>query len=226
MPEAQPLEPQLLPVAHAFPAPTPAASRGYALAKRLLDLLGASLALLVLGLPMLVIAALVRLESRGPALFCQWRVGESAIPFRFCKFRSMVINAEEERENLRHQNEVSGPVFKIRQDPRLTRLGSFLRKTSLDETPQLFHVLSGRMSLVGPRPPLLEEVAAYEPWQRERLTIRPGLTCLWQISGRSDIPFERWVELDIEYVRRRSFWLDLKILLMTIPAVLSGRGAY
>lgn len=207
-------------------APQAMASRSYQVAKRALDITGASLALLVLGLPMLLVALAIKLESRGPALFFQWRLGENGIPFRFCKFRSMVVNAEEERANLEQQNEAEGPVFKIRRDPRITRVGRWLRRTSFDETPQLFHVLSGKMSLVGPRPPLLEEVEGYEPWQRERLAVRPGLTCIWQVSGRSDIPFERWVELDIVYVRNRSFLLDLKILLLTIPAVLTGRGAY
>ncbi|MEN6303522.1 MAG: sugar transferase, partial [Armatimonadia bacterium] len=207
-------------------APRTMVSRSYQVAKRALDVVGASLALLVLGLPMLLVAIAIRLESRGPALFYQWRLGENGIPFRFCKFRSMVVNAEEERANLEQQNEAEGPIFKIRRDPRITRVGRWLRRTSFDETPQLFHVLSGQMSLVGPRPPLLEEVEGYEPWQRERLAVRPGLTCIWQVSGRSDIPFERWVELDIVYVRNRSFWLDLKILLLTIPAVLTGRGAY
>ncbi|MEN6549816.1 MAG: sugar transferase [Armatimonadia bacterium] len=207
-------------------APRTMVSRSYQVAKRALDVVGASLALLVLGLPMLLVAIAIRLESRGPALFFQWRLGENGIPFRFCKFRSMVANAEEERANLERQNEAEGPIFKIRRDPRITRVGRWLRRTSFDETPQLFHVLSGQMSLVGPRPPLLEEVEGYEPWQRERLAVRPGLTCIWQVSGRSDIPFERWVELDIVYVRNRSFWLDLKILLLTIPAVLTGRGAY
>jgi len=138
----------------------------------------------------------------------------------------MVMNAEEERANLESQNEADGPVFKIRQDPRITRVGRWLRRTSFDETPQLFHILQGKMTLVGPRPPLLEEVEDYEPWQRERLAVRPGLTCIWQVSGRSDIPFDRWVELDIVYVRTRNLWLDIKILLQTIPAVLTGRGAY
>lgn len=207
-------------------APRTMASPAYRVAKRALDIIGASLALLVIGLPMLLVALAIKVESRGPALFFQWRLGENGIPFRFCKFRSMVVNAEQERANLEQQNEAEGPVFKIRRDPRITRVGRWLRRTSFDEAPQLFHVLSGKMSLVGPRPPLPEEVEGYEPWQRERLAVRPGLTCIWQVSGRSDIPFERWVELDIVYVRNRSFLLDLKILLLTIPAVLTGRGAY
>jgi lipopolysaccharide/colanic/teichoic acid biosynthesis glycosyltransferase len=203
-----------------------AVSRGYVLAKRVLDVVGALMALLILAVPMALVALLIKLESRGPVFFAQYRLGENGIPFRFFKFRSMVVDAERIRSDLEAVNEATGPVFKIRQDPRMTHIGRLIRKTSLDETPQLFHVLSGQMSLVGPRPPLSEEVENYQPWQRERLAVRPGLTCIWQISGRSDIPFERWVELDIEYVRRRNLLLDLKILVLTIPAVLSGRGAY
>ena len=191
-----------------------------------MDVVGAGAALIILALPMAVIALLIKLESRGPVLFFQYRLGENGLPFKFYKFRSMVVNAESIRSDLQAVNEASGPIFKIRQDPRITRVGRWIRKSSLDEAPQLFHVLAGQMSLVGPRPPLPEEVEQYEPWQRERLAVRPGLTCIWQISGRSDIPFERWVEVDIEYVRRRCLCLDLKILLLTIPAVLSGRGAY
>lgn len=206
--------------------PPPLASRGYALGKRLLDVVGALMGLLMLALPMALIAVLIKLTSRGPVLFWQYRLGENGIPFRFYKFRTMRVDAEKLRSALQERNEATGPVFKIRHDPRITWLGRWLRKTSLDETPQLFHVLFGQMSLVGPRPPLPEEVAHYQPWERTRLAVRPGLTCLWQISGRSDIPFERWVALDLEYIRRRSLLLDLQILVRTLPAVLSGRGAY
>lgn len=207
-------------------APKSLISPGYRCAKRTLDIIGALLALVILALPMLLVALVIRLESRGPALFWQYRLGENGLPFRLFKFRSMRVDAEQVRPQLESLNEVEGPAFKIRRDPRLTRIGSFLRKSSFDETPQFFHVLLGQMSLVGPRPCLLNEVRAHEPWQRQRLAARPGLTCIWQITGRSDIPFERWVGLDIEYVRRRSFWFDLSILVRTIPAVLSGRGAY
>jgi lipopolysaccharide/colanic/teichoic acid biosynthesis glycosyltransferase len=229
MPEAMP-EANIAPVFPAygrtiFPLGT-MVSPAYMVAKRALDILGASVALLILGIPMLIVALLIKLESRGPALFFQYRLGENGIPFRFYKFRSMIVNAEQARADLQPSNEADGPVFKIRRDPRITRVGRWLRKTSLDETPQLLHVLAGQMSLVGPRPPLPEEVENYEPWQRERLAVRPGLTCIWQISGRSDIPFDRWVELDILYVRSRSLLLDLKILLLTPWAVISGRGAY
>jgi lipopolysaccharide/colanic/teichoic acid biosynthesis glycosyltransferase len=224
MSEAQPLE--FSSESSAILPPRASVGRCYMLPKRLIDVMGATAALILLAVPMGLIALLVKLESRGPVLFCQYRLGENGIPFKFYKFRSMVVNAESIRADLEGVNEATGPVFKIRRDPRITRVGRWIRRTSLDESPQLFHVLLGQMSLVGPRPPLPEEVEHYEPWQRERLAVRPGLTCIWQISGRSDIPFERWVELDIEYVRRRCLLLDLKILLLTLPAVLSGRGAY
>jgi len=221
------VQPVRLPAeANTVAPPRTGVSRVYMVTKRVIDVIGASVALLLLGLPMALVALAIKLESGGPVFYRQTRLGENGLPFRFLKFRSMVANAESIRADLEAVNEASGPVFKIRRDPRITPVGRWIRKTSLDETPQLFHVLMGQMSLVGPRPPLPEEVENYEPWQRERLAVRPGLTCIWQISGRSDIPFERWVELDIEYVRRRSLWLDLKILLLTIPAVLSGRGAY
>ena len=201
-------------------------SCGYAVVKRLGDVIGSVVALTIMALPMLITALLIWLESGGPAFYWHYRLGENGVPFRFYKFRSMVVNADQARKDLLTQNEADGPVFKIRRDPRITRVGRWIRKTSIDETPQLLHVLQGKMSLVGPRPPLPEEVENYEPWQHERLTVRPGLTCIWQVSGRSDIPFERWVELDIDYVRTRSLLLDLKILLLTPWAVISGRGAY
>lgn len=198
----------------------------YRYAKRALDVVGATAGLVLLAPLMLVVAVAIRLESRGPVFFWQWRLGEGGAPFRFYKFRSMTVNAHEERCDLEHCNEVTGPVFKMRHDPRTTRVGRFIRRASIDEMPQLWNVLRGEMSLVGPRPPIPEEVACYEPWQCERLAVRPGLTCIWQVSGRSDVPFEEWVRMDIRYVRTRSFWLDLKLLALTLPAVLSGRGAY
>ncbi len=207
-------------------APPHLVSRTYMVAKRVLDVVGSLAGLALLALPMLLVAVAIKLESRGPLFYASWRLGENGIPFRFYKFRSMTQGADLQQADLLDQNEVTGPVFKIKQDPRITRVGAFIRKFSLDETPQLWHVLRGEMSLVGPRPPIPEEAAAYKPWQRERLAVRPGLTCIWQVAGRSDIPFERWMELDIEYVRTRSFWLDIKLLLLTIPAVFSGRGAY
>jgi len=169
---------------------------------------------------------MVKLDSPGPVLLRQRRVGRNRRPFACLKFRSMVTDAERRRRELTSLNEMSGPVFKIRNDPRITRVGRVLRKYSLDEGPQLVNVLRGEMSLVGPRPPLPEEVELYEPRYLRRLDVTPGLTCLWQISGRNELGFERWMELDLYYVEHRSLMLDIEILLRTLPAVISARGAY
>jgi lipopolysaccharide/colanic/teichoic acid biosynthesis glycosyltransferase len=194
--------------------------------KRALDVLFGSLIFLA-ALPIIAIAAiLVKLDSPGPVFHRAVRVGRNGRKFTFLKLRSMQRDAEELRALLLHRNEASGPAFKLTNDPRVTRVGRLLRKTSLDELPQLWHVVQGHMSLVGPRPPFPEEVERYEPWMLRRLEVRPGLTCLWQISGRSDLSFEEWMRLDLEYVDRISPSLDAKILLLTIPAVISGRGAY
>lgn len=194
--------------------------------KRLLDVVLASAGMLI-AVPLLAIAAVaIKLDSPGPVFHRATRVGKDGRRFTFLKLRSMRADAEELRGLLLHRNITKGPTFKLHDDPRVTRVGRLLRKTSLDELPQLLHVLSGEMSLVGPRPPFPEEVEHYEPWMRRRLEVRPGLTCLWQIRGRSDLPFEEWMRLDVEYVERCSLALDLKILLLTVPAVLSGRGAY
>jgi exopolysaccharide biosynthesis polyprenyl glycosylphosphotransferase len=192
--------------------------------KDLVDYVGAALGLLLLSPVMLLIAGLVRLSSPGPVIFGQERTGLNGRVFRFYKFRSMVANAEELRADLAEANEQEGPVFKIRNDPRVTPIGRILRKTSLDELPQLFNVLKGDMSLVGPRPPLPAEVAQYEAWQRRRLSMKPGLTCIWQVSGRNNISFEQWMKLDLEYIDRWSLLLDMKLLFMTFRAVLFTSG--
>jgi exopolysaccharide biosynthesis polyprenyl glycosylphosphotransferase len=195
------------------------------LVKRLID---ASLSMLVLILlfPVLVLVAiLIKLTSPGPVLFVQERVGMNQRKFKLYKFRSMVADAEQRKSGLLHLNERDGPAFKIDNDPRITPLGRFLRKTSIDELPQLFNVLSGEMSLVGPRPPLPDEVKKYEWMFRRRLSVKPGITCIWQISGRNHVSFEKWMRMDHEYIENWSIWLDLKILLKTIPAVLFTRGA-
>lgn len=198
----------------------------YRISKRILDLLFAVAGLLLL-LPILpAIALLIRLDSRGPVFFTQVRVGRGGRPFRCYKFRSMVDHAEELKKDLAALNEATGPAFKIRQDPRITAIGSFLRRSSLDEMPQLFNVLLGQMSIVGPRPQIPTEVELYEPWHRRRLEVKPGVTCLWQISGRSQVGFDEWMRLDLEYIRRRSLRLDLDILLRTLPAVMARKGAY
>ncbi|HYG61833.1 MAG TPA: sugar transferase, partial [Thermoanaerobaculia bacterium] len=193
--------------------------------KRALDVALASL-LLLLALPAVgLVAALIKLTSGGTVLFRQTRCGLNGRFFTLYKFRTMVEDAEERRNALLHLNEMNGPVFKLRSDPRVTWFGRFLRRFSLDELPQLWNVLRGDMSLVGPRPPIPEEVARYQRWQRRRLAMKPGLTCLWQISGRNNVDFDRWMQLDLEYIDSWSPMLDFKILLKTIPAVLSGRGA-
>jgi lipopolysaccharide/colanic/teichoic acid biosynthesis glycosyltransferase len=194
--------------------------------KRAIDVVGGVLLTLLLA-PILVVTAIaIRVSSRGPVLYVQVRVGKGGRHFRMLKFRSMRRQAHDDRDDVIHLNEVSGPVFKIRDDPRLTRVGRLMRKLSIDELPQLMNVIAGQMSLVGPRPPLPEEYETYGPRERRRLSVRPGLTCIWQVSGRSDLNFERWIDLDLEYIDTWSFRQDLKLLLLTIPAVLSGRGAY
>jgi exopolysaccharide biosynthesis polyprenyl glycosylphosphotransferase len=193
--------------------------------KRTIDIVGSILLLAVLSPVMVVTAVLIKVTSIGPFLFAQERVGINQRPFRLFKFRSMVADAEWQKKRIQHLNEQTGPVFKIRDDPRVTTFGRLLRKTSIDELPQLFNVLRGEMSLVGPRPPLLEEVRKYEWHYRKRLSVMPGLTCIWPVSGRNQVSFERWMEMDHEYIEKWSLWLDLKILFATIPAVLFGRGA-
>lgn len=195
--------------------------------KRSVDVVAAGLGLVVLSPLFLLLAALIRLTSPGPAFFHQVRVGQFGRHFNFLKFRSMYVDAEARRAALEAKNEsADGVIFKMRNDPRVTPLGRFLRRTSLDELPQLFNVLIGDMSLVGPRPPLPSEVREYTLEDRKRLNVKPGLTCTWQISGRSDIPFEKQVSLDKEYILSHGFLRDLSILLKTIPAILSGKGAY
>ncbi len=194
--------------------------------KRALDVV-LSAVLLCLAAPLVLLIGLaIKLTSGGgTVLFRQTRCGLNGRSFTLYKFRTMVEDAEQRRRELEHLNEMNGPVFKLRSDPRVTWLGKFLRKVSLDELPQLWNVLRGDMSLVGPRPPIPEEVRQYQRWQRRRLAMKPGLTCLWQISGRNNLDFDRWMELDLEYIDSWSPWLDLKILLKTIPVVLSGKGA-
>ncbi|PLX48512.1 MAG: sugar transferase [Desulfobulbaceae bacterium] len=199
---------------------------GRLFAKRLFDLSLTLLAMPVLLPLMAVVALAIRLDSPGPALFIQQRVGLRKHLFPMFKFRSMHQNAEEKLKEIEHLNEAEGPIFKISNDPRVTRVGRFLRKTSLDELPQLFNVVRGEMSLVGPRPMSIRDVDLFDRGiQRKRFSVKPGITCLWQISGRSDLPFHKWLELDLEYIEKWSLWLDVKILLKTIPAVLFGKGA-
>jgi exopolysaccharide biosynthesis polyprenyl glycosylphosphotransferase len=198
----------------------------YRVAKRAMDLVMASIALVLL-LPIIpLIAIMIKLDTPGPVLFRQDRVGKNGRPFKFYKFRSMHTDAEEQRKEIEALNEQDGPIFKLRSDPRITSVGKFLRRSSLDEIPQIFNVFRGEMSVVGPRPPLPAEVEHYQPWQRTRLEVTPGITCLWQISGRSHLSFNEWMRLDLEYLKQRSLKTDVLILLKTIPAVIARKGAY
>ena len=194
--------------------------------KRVLDLLLATMALLVLFPIMAITALAIKLESPGPIIFRQTRVGKWGKTFTCYKFRSMCMDAEARKPALIQQNEVDGPIFKMQTDPRVTRVGRIIRKLSIDELPQLLNVFKGDMSLVGPRPPVPHEVNQYKFDHLRRLDAMPGLTGLQQVSGRSDLPFDRWVELDLQYISQQSLRKDLEILLKTIPAVLLGKGAY
>ncbi len=195
-------------------------------AKRVIDVAGSAVLLILLSPVLLITALLIKLTSPGPVMFVQQRLGLNKRHFGIYKFRTMVVDAEKRMKEIEHLNEVSGPVFKIKNDPRITSIGKFLRKTSIDELPQLLNVFKGDMSLVGPRPlPIRDYEGFSEDWQRRRFSVRPGITCLWQIGGRSSISFEKWMELDLQYIDKWSLWLDLEILLKTIPAVLKGSGA-
>jgi lipopolysaccharide/colanic/teichoic acid biosynthesis glycosyltransferase len=199
---------------------------GYVAGKRLFDLAIGSL-VFVLVIPVVpLIALMIKFDSPGPVFYRQDRVGRGGRPFRFYKFRSMYREADRRRAELETKNEQQGPVFKIKSDPRITPVGQFLRRSSMDEIPQILNVLRGEMSIVGPRPPLPVEVARYQPWHRRRLDVKPGITCLWQIAGRSQIGFDEWMRLDMEYLRTRSLRTDLAIFVKTLPAVMARRGAY
>jgi exopolysaccharide biosynthesis polyprenyl glycosylphosphotransferase len=195
-------------------------------AKRLLDIVLSSIALVLLTPVFLLIAILIKLEDRGPVFFCQKRVGKDGREFRMFKFRSMCLDAEARLAELLKTNQhKQGVTFKMKDDPRLTRVGKWLRKFSLDEFPQFYNVLIGDMSMVGPRPPVPREVKLYSLADRRRLVVKPGLTCFWQIGGRSEIDFSGQVKLDVEYIESQSFWVDIKIIAKTVPAVLTGKGA-
>jgi exopolysaccharide biosynthesis polyprenyl glycosylphosphotransferase len=201
-------------------------SLSYAALKRAFDL-AFSLAAVILLLPVIpLVALMIKLDTAGPVLFRQDRVGKNGRIFKFYKFRSMCAGAEQRKKEIEALNEQDGPVFKARSDPRVTSVGKFLRRSSLDEIPQIFNVVKGDMSVVGPRPPLPSEVEHYQPWHRKRLEVTPGITCLWQISGRSHVSFNEWMRLDMEYLKSRSLKTDLLILLRTIPAVIARKGAY
>ncbi|MEO4053442.1 sugar transferase [Solibacillus sp. CAU 1738] len=199
----------------------------YLISKRIVDLVCSTIGIILLIPLFLLLAIFIKLEDRkGPVIFKQIRIGKSGKQFNIYKFRSMVTNAEELKVALLEHNEIAGPVFKIKYDPRVTKVGKFIRKTSLDELPQLLNVLKGEMSLVGPRPPLPNEVEKYTSYERQRLRVTPGLTCYWQVSGRSNISFERWMELDLKYIQERSFFLDIKLILKTVFVIFGSKDAY
>ncbi len=202
------------------------ASRTERAAKRVMDITISLLAIATLLPFMVLIALLVKTTSRGPVLYRSRRIGHRGVGFTFLKFRSMCDGAENDLTSLNMHNEQSGPAFKMKADPRVTPFGRFLRKASIDELPQLIHVLSGKMSLVGPRPALPDEVAQYDIRASQRLTVKPGITCTWQVSGRSELDFDTWIDMDVDYIRSWTLLGDMKLLVRTIPAVLTGRGAY
>jgi len=193
--------------------------------KRIMDILCSLIGLILLAPLFLIVGIFIKLESKGPIIFSQERIGRHGHTFKMYKFRSMVVNAEELKEKLRCQNEMSGPMFKMKDDPRVTKVGKFIRKTSIDELPQLFNVLKGEMSLVGPRPSLPKEVIKFDDWMMTRLEVKPGLTCYWQVSGRNDIDFEDWMKLDVRYVKERSTLVDIKLILKTFLVLFGDEHA-
>lgn len=198
----------------------------YSAVKRVFDFSCALLALILLSPLFAVISFLIWKEDHGPAFFCQTRLTKNGKPFKMYKFRSMCVGAEQMLNDLMDQNEMDGPAFKIRKDPRITKIGHFIRRTSIDELPQLLNILGGTMSFVGPRPPLPREVEQYTPYQMQRLDVVGGLTCYWQIGGRSEIMFDEWVALDLKYIMERSMWTDIKLIFLTAKSVLTGQGAF
>ncbi|MFL7795682.1 sugar transferase [Clostridium chauvoei] len=197
----------------------------YEVTKRVIDIVASICGLLLLSPLLIVVAILIKLESKGPIVFSQKRIGLNGKEFNMYKFRSMVVNAEELKKKLAEQNEMSGPMFKMKNDPRITKIGKFIRKTSIDELPQLINILKGEMSLVGPRPILPQEVKEFEPWMMKRLEVKPGLTCYWQVSGRNNIDFEDWMKLDIKYVNDRSLLLDINLIFKTFFVLFGDKNA-
>ena len=201
-------------------------SKLYLFIKRSIDIICSLAGIIVLSPVFLIVAILIKIEDpKGSIFFCQERNGQHPNTFKMYKFRSMVHNAEELLKDLQHKNEQTGPAFKITDDPRITKVGKFIRKTSLDELPQLFNVLKGDMSLVGPRPPIPREVREYNSYQMQRLLVKPGLTCIWQVSGRNNIGFDEWVDMDLEYIKTRNLLLDIKLILKTVKVLFGDSNA-
>ncbi|MEG2353335.1 MAG: sugar transferase [Clostridium sp.] len=197
----------------------------YIILKRIIDCIFSVLGLIILSPVFFIISIIIKIDSKGPVLFKQIRVGKNGAEFGMYKFRSMVIDAESQLEKLRNKNEMSGPMFKMKEDPRITKVGKFIRKTSIDELPQLLNVIKGEMSLVGPRPSLPKEVSQFDERYMKRLIVKPGLTCYWQVSGRNNIEFEEWMELDLKYIRERSTWIDMKLIFKTVLVMFKSDGA-
>lgn len=197
----------------------------YKFIKRTIDIIGSLFGLIILSPILLIVMAAIKIESRGPVVFAQERVGYKGKRFKMYKFRSMVENAEELKEKLKDQNEMNGPMFKMKNDPRVTKVGRIIRKTSIDEIPQFINVLKGDMSLVGPRPSLVKEVEEFDDWMLRRLDVKPGLTCYWQVSGRNDIDFEEWMKLDIKYIEEQSILVDIKLILKTVLVLFGDKHA-
>lgn len=197
----------------------------YKFIKRTIDIIGSLFGLIILSPILLIVMVAIKIESRGPVVFAQERVGYKGKRFKMYKFRSMVENAEELKEKLKDQNEMNGPMFKMKNDPRVTRVGRIIRKTSIDEIPQFINVLKGDMSLVGPRPSLVKEVEEFDDWMLRRLDVKPGLTCYWQVSGRNDINFEEWMKLDIKYIEEQSILVDIKLILKTVLVLFGDKHA-
>lgn len=197
----------------------------YNFLKRSIDIIGAILGLIFAVPIIIIVGILIKLESKGPIIFSQKRIGINKKEFNMYKLRSMVVNAEDLKEKLQSKNEMSGPMFKIKDDPRITKVGKFIRKTSIDELPQLFNVLKGDMSLVGPRPSLPKEVEKFDPWMLKRLEVKPGLTCYWQVMGRNAIDFENWMKLDVKYINERSIWVDIKLICKTFFVLFGDENA-
>ena len=197
----------------------------YLFSKRAIDIVGSIVGLALLSPILLIVAIAIKLESKGPIIFSQKRIGLKGKEFKMYKLRSMVEDAEKLKKDLMKSNEMSGPMFKMKDDPRVTRVGKFIRKTSIDALPQLINVLKGDMSLVGPRPSLPKEVKKFKPWMKKRLEVKPGLTCFWQVSGRNNIDFEDWMKLDIKYVEERSFLVDIKLIFKTFFVLFGDENA-
>lgn len=200
-------------------------NRGYFALKRTIDIFGSLCGIALLSPVFVATAIAVRLDSKGPSIFSQERVGQDGRTFKMYKFRSMVVDAESKLNNLEDKNEMDGPMFKMTFDPRVTRLGRFIRKTSIDELPQLFNVLAGDMSLVGPRPNLPKEVAKFDDYQKQKLIAKPGLTCYWQVMGRSSVGFKEWVEMDNKYLEDRCFFVDIMLILKTVKVLFGDKNA-